>query len=159
MRFYTNQHPLYYGVDLHARSMYVCMVSHDGEILLHRTMTAAREPLPKAIAPARDGLLIAVAGLCTCYGLADLGAAGGHPVVWSPVLSRTARQSGKALDDTLEAHQMAALRRGGLHPHAAVSPVYRRVTTAPPSGCGAATCGWRPATALTSDHEPNGRRR
>jgi hypothetical protein len=35
MRFYTNQHPFYCGIDLHARSMYVCILSHDGEILLH----------------------------------------------------------------------------------------------------------------------------
>jgi len=34
MRFYTNQHPFYCGIDLHARSMYVCIVNHDGEILL-----------------------------------------------------------------------------------------------------------------------------
>ena len=36
MRFYTNQHPFYCGIDLHARSMYVCIVNHEGEILLHR---------------------------------------------------------------------------------------------------------------------------
>jgi hypothetical protein len=40
MRFYTNQHPFYCGIDLHARSMYVCVLSHDGEILLHRNMKA-----------------------------------------------------------------------------------------------------------------------
>jgi len=43
MRFYTNQHQFYCGIDLHARSMYVCMVSSDGEILLHRNMKAAPE--------------------------------------------------------------------------------------------------------------------
>jgi hypothetical protein len=30
MRFYTNQHPFYCGIDLHARSMYVCILSHEG---------------------------------------------------------------------------------------------------------------------------------
>ena len=43
MRCYTNQHPFDCGIDLHARSMYVCMVSSDGEILLHRNMKAAPE--------------------------------------------------------------------------------------------------------------------
>ena len=38
MRFYTNPHPFYCGIDLHARSMYVCILSHDGELLLHRNM-------------------------------------------------------------------------------------------------------------------------
>jgi hypothetical protein len=51
MRFYTNQHPFYCGIDLHARSMYVCIVNHAGEVLLHRNMKAAPEPLLKAIAP------------------------------------------------------------------------------------------------------------
>jgi hypothetical protein len=44
MRFYTNQHPFYCGIDLHARSMSVCLVSHTGEVLLHRNMQAAPEP-------------------------------------------------------------------------------------------------------------------
>ncbi len=38
MRFYTKQHPFYCGIDLHARSMYVCILSQDGEIVLHRNM-------------------------------------------------------------------------------------------------------------------------
>jgi len=53
MRFYTNQHPFYCGIDLHARSMYVCILSHDGEILLHRNMKAAPNPFLKAVAPYR----------------------------------------------------------------------------------------------------------
>jgi hypothetical protein len=35
IRFYTNPHNFYCGIDLHARSMYVCILSYDGEILLH----------------------------------------------------------------------------------------------------------------------------
>ena len=54
MRFYTKQHPFYCGIDLHARSMDVCIVNHDGEIVLHRNMKAAPEPLLKAVAPYRD---------------------------------------------------------------------------------------------------------
>ena len=51
MRFYTNQHPFYCGIDLHARSMYICILSHDGEIVLPRNMKAAPETFLKAIAP------------------------------------------------------------------------------------------------------------
>jgi predicted NBD/HSP70 family sugar kinase len=60
MRFYTHQHPFYCGIDLHARSMYVCILSHDGEILLHRNMKAAPEAFLKAMAPYRDGRVVAV---------------------------------------------------------------------------------------------------
>jgi len=65
MRFYTNQHPFYCGINLHARSMYVCILSHDGELLLHRQMKAAPEAFLKAIAPYRDGLVVAVECLFT----------------------------------------------------------------------------------------------
>lgn len=34
MRFYTNQHAYYCGVDLHARNMYTCILDQSGEILL-----------------------------------------------------------------------------------------------------------------------------
>ena len=38
MRFYTWQHRLYSGVDLHARTMYLCILRHDGEVLLERNL-------------------------------------------------------------------------------------------------------------------------
>jgi hypothetical protein len=60
MRFSTNQHPFYCGIDLHARRMYVCIVNHDGEVLRHRNMQAAPAPCLTAIAPSRDGLVVAV---------------------------------------------------------------------------------------------------
>lgn len=60
MRFSTNQQQYYCGVDLHARRMYICIVNHAGEILVHRNMKAAPEPFLKAVAPYRDGLVVAV---------------------------------------------------------------------------------------------------
>ena len=72
MGFYTHQHPFYGGIALHARSMYVCIVHHAGEVLLHRNMKAAPEPFFKAIAPYREGLVVAVACMFTWYWLADL---------------------------------------------------------------------------------------
>jgi hypothetical protein len=47
IRFYTQQHQFYCGIDLHARTMYVCILNADGEIMLHRNMKAspdARDP-------------------------------------------------------------------------------------------------------------------
>jgi len=32
MRFYTKQHQMYCGIDLHARTTYVCILSQDGEM-------------------------------------------------------------------------------------------------------------------------------
>jgi hypothetical protein len=69
MRFYTNQHQFYCGIDLHARSIYVCILSHDGETLLHRNMKAAPEPFLKVVAPYREGLVVAVECIFTWYWL------------------------------------------------------------------------------------------
>ena len=38
MRFYTNHHKHYCGIDLHARSMYVCILNEQGEIRLHKNL-------------------------------------------------------------------------------------------------------------------------
>ena len=60
MRFYSKQHKAYCGIDLHARSMYVCVLNHDGAILLHRNMQASPETFLQAIAPYRDDLVVGV---------------------------------------------------------------------------------------------------
>jgi hypothetical protein len=65
MRFYTKQHQFYGGIDLHARTMYVCIVNRDGEVLLHRNMQAAPEPFLKAVAPYREDLVVCVERLFT----------------------------------------------------------------------------------------------
>jgi hypothetical protein len=51
MRFYTTHHPFVCGIDLHARSMDVCILSQEGESLRHRTMQAAPAPFLQPIAP------------------------------------------------------------------------------------------------------------
>ena len=60
MRFYTKQHQFYGGIDLHARTMYVCVLNRDGEVLLHRHMKAAPEPFLRAMAPYREDLVVCV---------------------------------------------------------------------------------------------------
>ena len=128
MRCSANSHPLYGGIALHARRMSVCLMPHDGARLLHRPMTAAPAPCLQAMAPSRDGLVGAVAGLCTWYGLADLCADAGLACVRSHALSRQARHGGTAKNDTSDAHTIAALPRGGRRPQASVSPAERRAT-------------------------------
>jgi hypothetical protein len=60
---YTNQQQAYGGIDLHARSMYVCLLHQEGEIRLHRNMHASPEPFLKAITPSREEMGGAVEGL------------------------------------------------------------------------------------------------
>ena len=128
MRFYTTQHPFYCGIDLHARSMYVCIMNHAGEVLLHRNMKAAPEPLLKAIASYRDGLVVAVECMFTWYWLADLCAQEGIAFVLGHALYMKAIHGGKAKNDKIDSHKIAVLLRGGMLPQAYVYPAQMRAT-------------------------------
>jgi len=64
-RFYTQQHQFSCGSDLHARTMSLCVLNQDGEIMLHRHMKAAPDTFLKAIAPSREDLVVGVECLFT----------------------------------------------------------------------------------------------
>ncbi len=40
MRFYKEHHQFYIGIDLHARTMYVCVMDNDGDIVFYKNMAA-----------------------------------------------------------------------------------------------------------------------
>src|SRR5712691_8797323 len=128
MRFYTTQHPFYCGIDLHARTMYMCILDQAGEIRLHRNMPATPEALLKAIAPYREQIVLAAECMCTWYWLADLCAEHGIPCVLGHALSMQAIHGGKAKNDQIDAQKIAVLLRGGLLPQAYVSPAEMRAT-------------------------------
>ena len=44
-RFYTEKHDHYCGIDLHARTMYMCILDCDGQILLHENFPCTPEAL------------------------------------------------------------------------------------------------------------------
>src|SRR5437016_439195 len=121
-RFYTNQHRFYCGIDLHARTMYVCILSYDGELLLHRNMPAAPEPFLKAVTPYREGLVVAVECMFTWYWLADLCAAQHIPFVLGHALYMKAIHGGKAKNDKIDSQKIAAVLRGGMLPMAYDNP-------------------------------------
>src|SRR5262245_25057976 len=128
MRFYNNQHPFYCGIDLHARSMYVCIVNHDGEIVLHKNMKASPETFLKAIAPYREAMVVAVECIFTWYWLADLCAHEGISFVLGHALYMKAIHGGKAKNDKIDSHKIAVLLRGGMLPQAYVYPAAMRAT-------------------------------
>jgi transposase len=128
MRFYTKQHKAYCGIDLHARSMYLCILNQAGEIMLHRNMKASPEALLKTIAPYRDDLVIAVECVFTWYWLADLCAREGIPFVLGHALYMKAIHGGKAKNDKIDSQKIAVLLRGGMLPQAYVYPAEMRAT-------------------------------
>ena len=116
MRFYTKQHQYYCGIDLHARTMYLCILNQAGDILL------------QAIAPYRDDLVIAVECLFTWYWLADVCAGEDIAFVLGHALYMKAIHGGKAKNDKIDAHKIALLLKGGMFPQAYVYPAHMRAT-------------------------------
>src|SRR2546425_374675 len=128
MRFYTQQHPHSCGIDLHARTMYLCILNQAGAIVLHRNMKSDPESLLKAIEPFRENIVVAVECIFTWYWMADLCAREKIAFVLGHALYMKAIHGGKAKNDKIDAHKIAALLRGGMLPMAYVYPALMRST-------------------------------
>jgi hypothetical protein len=61
--------------------MYVCILDQSGEVLVHRHMNTTPEAFLQAIAPYRQGMVVAAEWMFTWYWLADLWAEEGSPFV------------------------------------------------------------------------------
>ena len=128
MRFYIKQHRHYCGIDLHARSMYLCMLDQTGEVLLHRNFRTNPDAFLKAVAPYREDLVVAVECIFTWYWLADLCRNEAIHFVLGHALYMKAIHGGKAKNDRIDALKIATLLRGGMIPQAYVYPSEMRAT-------------------------------
>jgi hypothetical protein len=66
--------------------MYVCILNHHGEVLVHQHRKAAPEPFLKVIAPDREDLVVSVECLFTWDWLADLCGREGLPLALGQAL-------------------------------------------------------------------------
>src|SRR3970040_490329 len=128
MRFYTRQHKHSCGIDLHARTMYLCVLDPTGAVLLHRNIPCDPVVFLDTIAPFREDLVVAVECIFTWYWLADLFAQEGIAFVLGHALYSKAIHGGKAKNDRIDALKIATLLRGGMLPQAYVYPAEMRST-------------------------------
>ena len=128
MNFYTTEHRYYCGVDLHARSMYLCIIDAKGTILLHKNLKTEPAAFLAAIEPYRDGLVVAVECMFTWYWLSDLCSREKIPFVLGHALYMKAIHGGKAKNDRIDSNKIAVLLRGGTFPRAYVYPPKMRST-------------------------------
>jgi len=126
MRFYTQQHKFYCGIDLHARSMYLCILDQDGNILLHKNIHAQPDPFLKAVEPYREDLVVSVECMFSWYWLADLCAEHRIAFVLGHALYMKAIHGAKVKNDKIDARKIAALLRAGMIPQAYVYPAPMR---------------------------------
>jgi hypothetical protein len=128
MRFYNRPHTYYCGIDLHVKTMYVCILDGAGQVLVHRNVPSTPAAFLEAVAPYRDGLVVAVECMFTWYWLADVCAAEAIAFVLGHALAMKAIHGGKAKNDRIDSHKIAVLLRGGMLPQAYVYPAAMRST-------------------------------
>ncbi len=128
MRFYNQPHRFYCGVDLHARTMYLCILDANGQVVFDKNLAAQPDAFLQAVAPFRDGLVVAVECLFCWYWLADLCAKEQLPFVLGHALYMKAIHGGKSKNDQIDAGKIARLLRGGNLPQAYVYPAGMRAT-------------------------------
>jgi len=128
MRFYTQEHRYYCGIDLHARSMYLCILDNRGEVVLHRDLRAEPGRFIEALKPYRDNIVVCAECMFSWYWLADLCAAENIPFVLGHALYMKAIHGGKAKNDKIDSRKIAKLLRGGMIPMAYVYPAKIRST-------------------------------
>jgi len=128
MRFYNRQHRHYCGIDLHVKTMYVCILDAAGQVLVHRNVKSSAETFLEIVAPYRDDLVVAAECMFTWYWLADVCAAEGIVFVLGHALAMKAIHGGKAKNDKIDSQKIASLLRGGLLPQAYVYPAAMRST-------------------------------
>jgi transposase len=128
MRFYLQQHRFYCGIDLHARSMHLCVLDHQGQVLFDKNLPCRPDAFLRAIAPFRDGLVVGVECMFAWYWVADLCAQEKITFVLGHALYMKAIHGGKAKNDRIDATKIARLLKGGTFPLAYAYPKGMRET-------------------------------
>jgi transposase len=128
MHFYARQHQFYCGIDLHARSMYVCILDSAGKVLFHRNLPTEPQQLLEVIRPYQEDIVVAVECIFTWYWIADLCAEHAIPFVLGHALYMKAIHGGKTKNDKIDSQKIAGLLRGGMLPQAYVYPPAMRST-------------------------------
>ena len=125
---YNQAHQFYAGVDLHARSMFVHILSAKGKTVFERDLPAEPDAFLDAVQPFRRNLVVGCECMFAWYWLADLCEDHAIPFVLGHAIYMKMIHGGKAKNDRIDAAKLAGLLRGGLFPMAYVYPRAKRQT-------------------------------
>src|ERR1700676_548750 len=103
MRFYNQQHRFYCGIDLHSRTMHLCILDDMGTVVLDRHIRCDPAAFLRTIAPFRDGIVVGVECMFGWYWLSDLCAEQQIPFVLGHALYMKAIHGAKAKNDRIDA--------------------------------------------------------
>ncbi len=116
----------YAGVDLHARACFVVLLDQGGQVVFAKNLPANPEAFLRAVAPFRDGLLVACECMHCWYWLADTCRAENIPFVLGHARAMKAVHGCKTRCDRKDAEAIARLLKGGNFAPAYAYPKERR---------------------------------
>ncbi|MET1256574.1 IS110 family transposase [Aliikangiella maris] len=128
MNFYNNMHPYYCGIDLHARSLYVCIIDQDGKTCAHKEIQANPNTLLTLLEPYIGQIIVGVECMHCWYWVADFCEEHLIDFILGHALYMKAIHGGKAKNDRIDSFKIANLIRGGNFPLAYVYPKEKRAT-------------------------------
>ena len=127
MVFYSTQHELYCGIDLHAKRMYTCIIDSEGKTVFHQNLHTSAQDLQSALEPFRErDIVLAVESTFNWYWLADACDELNVPFVLGHAYGMKAIHGGKTKNDKQDSLKIAQLLRGGNLPVAWAYPNARR---------------------------------
>src|SRR5262249_21024578 len=116
----------YAGVDLHARALFLVILDGDGQVRFARNLAANPDAFLRALAPFRDGLLVACECMHCWYWLADTCREHHIAFVLGHAYSMKAVPGYKPKGPPKAAEAIARRLRGGNSPPAYAYPKERR---------------------------------
>ncbi len=128
MNFYNNMHPYYCGIDLHARTLYVCIINQEGVICVHKEIPANPQMLHDLLEPYFGDVVVGVECMHCWYWVSDFCDDIGVDFILGHALYMKAIHGGKAKNDRIDSFKIAKLMRGGNFPLAYVYPKEMRAT-------------------------------
>jgi transposase len=127
MKFYRTTTEYNCGIDLHSRQMYMCLMDHEGNKLVHTNIQGNDwDYFMSRIAPYRDDLTVCCECTFNWYWLADACAAENIEFVLAHALYVKAIHGGKNKNDRIDSEKLAHLLRSNLIPPAYVYPAAKR---------------------------------
>ncbi|OWK37814.1 IS110 family transposase [Fimbriiglobus ruber] len=126
MRYLTATAASYVGVDLHARTLFVCVLDQAGTVQLSRNLPAKPAPFLKAVEPFGPDLLVGCECVHSWYWLADTCREHHLPFALGHAFGIKAVHASKTKSDAHDAEVLARLLRGGNFPLAYAYPHERR---------------------------------
>jgi transposase len=127
MKFYQTSTEFNCGIDLHARSMYVCLMDREGKKLVHTNIRHNDfDHFLKLVAPYRHDLTVCCECMFGWYWLADACQEAGLTFVLAHALYLRCIHGGKNKNDRIDSEKIAHLLRSNLIPPAYAYPASKR---------------------------------